>query len=42
MIGKIITFISGTVTGFIVGLIFASEIGRWFIDQVINFIQSKI
>ncbi len=41
MIGKIITFISGTVIGFVVGLVFGSEIGRWFIDQVINFIQSR-
>ena len=42
MIGKILTFISGAITGFVVGLVFGSEIGRWFIDQVINFIQSKI
>ncbi len=42
MMGKIITFISGAIMGFVFGLIFGSEIGRWFVDQVINFIQSKI
>ncbi len=42
MMGKIITFISGAIMGFVFGLIFGSEIGRWSVDQVINFIQSKI
>ncbi len=41
MIGKILSFISGVVTGFVIGLVFGSEIGRWFVDQLINFIQSK-
>jgi len=37
MIGKIITFI----LGFIVGALFGTAVGKWVLEQIINFIQTK-
>jgi len=37
MIGKIITFI----LGFIAGTLFGTAVGKWVLEQIINFIQSK-
>lgn len=37
MIGKIITFI----IGFIAGTLFGTAVGKWILEQIINFIQAK-
>lgn len=38
MIGKIILF----VVGFLLGTLFGTTIGRWLIEQVLNFLQTKL
>jgi len=38
MIGKIIFF----VVGFLLGTLFGTAIGRWLIEQILNFLQTKI
>lgn len=37
MIGKIIAFIFG----FIIGTFFGTVVGRWVLEQIINFIKVK-
>ena len=38
MIGKILIFIMG----FVLGTIFGTSIGRWVIEQLINYLQGRI
>jgi len=38
MIGKIIIFISG----FVLGLIFGTSVGRWIFEQLLNYLQGKL
>ena len=37
MIGKVLTFI----LGFITGTLFGIAMGRWLLEQIINYIQLK-
>jgi len=42
MIGKIISFISGAFTGFLIGTLFGTAIGRKLFTKAIELIQTKL